>query len=204
MSVHFYRYDSEEAAGPAPSLPTSVVLRCWRPDSDGYPPRGRRSISNMFWWALTRIGGFARGGFTELRVERQGKLLHRLIVTPAWYRFPFMTNGDLQIGDVWTLPDGRRQQLARAAIIEAHHRFGRAGRRFWYVTDATNVASGALARSCGYRLVATGRRTRRLGLRIFGQYVVAHSVQRAETDTQTTAPDCDEESGAGRTLKVNH
>jgi RimJ/RimL family protein N-acetyltransferase len=157
----------------------------------------------MFWWALTRIGGFAHDGFTELRIEREGQLL-RLIVTPPWFRVPFMAKDDLQIGDVWTSPDARRQQLARAAIIEAHHRFGRAGRRFWYVTDATNVASGALARSCGYRLVAAGHRTRRLGLRMFGQYVIAHFIQRAETDTQATAPDCDEESGAGRTLRVNH
>jgi RimJ/RimL family protein N-acetyltransferase len=204
MSVHFYRYDLQEPAGPGPSFPPNVELCCWRPDSDGYPPAGRRSISNHFWWALGKVGGFGQAGFTELRVEREGRLLHRLIVTPVWYRFPFMTKDDLQIGDVWTSPEARRQQLARAAIIEAHHRFGRAGGRFWYVTDATNVASGALARSCGYRLVATGRRTRRFGLRLLGQFVITRWVQRAETDTQATAPDCAEESGAGRTLRVNH
>jgi RimJ/RimL family protein N-acetyltransferase len=204
VSVHFYRYDPQAPAGPASALPPKLELRSWRPDTDGHPPRRRRSISNFFWWALAKLGGFSRKGFTELRIEEEGRLLHRLIVTPAWYRFPFMAADDLQIGDIWTSPDARRRQLAHAAIIEAHHRFGIPGARFWYVTDATNVASGALARSCGYRLVGTGHRTRRLGLRLLGQYVIAQRVQRGETETQATAPDCAEESGAGRTDKVNH
>ena len=69
---------------------------------------------------------------------------------------------------------------------------------------ADPTLTNPLARSCGYCLVATGRRTRRLGLRLLGQFVITHRVQRAETDTEATAPDFAEESGAGRTLRVNH
>ena len=83
------------------------------PSRDGLPGRGSRRPVNYLWWALARTGGFSRPDFAELRIERAGRVMQRLIVTPRWYRFPFMGPADLQIGDVWTAPDARRQQLAR-------------------------------------------------------------------------------------------
>jgi RimJ/RimL family protein N-acetyltransferase len=153
-----------------------MQLRCWEPSIDGYPPRGSRRLSNNLWWLLSKTGAFARSGFAEICVEQDGRLLHRLIVTPAWFRFPFMSSRDLQIGDVWTAPDARRQGLGQAAIGEAHRRLSDDGACFWYVTDGDNGASGALARSCGYRLVAIGSRTRRFGTALLGQYVIEQFV----------------------------
>jgi RimJ/RimL family protein N-acetyltransferase len=149
-----------------------LEFRCWAPASDGYPPRGSRNLANHFWWALTKSGSFAGPDFTEISIREGSRVLHRLIVTPGWYRFPFMARQDLQIGALWTSPEARRKRLARAAIGEAHRRFGDIETRFWYVADAGNHASEALARSCGYELVATGRRTRRFGTLQLGQYVI--------------------------------
>ena len=204
MKVHFYRYDFEGPRLVAPPLSPTAKFRCWRPKTDGPPPRGSRTIANYFWWILEMIRGFASPGFAELRIEDHGSVIHRLIVTPGWYRFPFMDKDDLQIGNVWTSPAARRRQLARAAIAEAHRRFARGGARFWYLAEADNAISAALARSCGYRFVAVGRRTRRFGVALLGRFVVERFVHRADTDTKAIAPDCGEESGAGRTLKVNH
>lgn len=168
MTVHFYRYDPAQPERSAPPLPPRLRVRSWQPGGGG---RLRPPLSNLFWWALARAGSFKRTGFTEICIDEGRKRLHRLIVTPRWYRFPFMGAGDLQIGEVWTAPGGRRRQLARIAMAEAR-RFAGEGTALWYVTDADNVASAALARSCGYRLVATGRRTRRLGIALLGQYVI--------------------------------
>ena len=176
MSVHFYRYDPRPADAHPVKLHGNLHIRCWQPDADGFPPPRSRRVSNLFWWLLSRTGAFARGGFTEICIKQDGRLVHRLIVTPAWFRFPFMSARDLQIGDVWTAPDARRQQLARAAIGEAHRRFADDGTCFWYVTDAANAASAALAKSCGYRLVATGRRTRPIGTSLLGRYIVEQLV----------------------------
>ena len=204
MNVHFYRFDFEDQAEIAPSNLAAVQFSCWRPATDGPPPRGSRNIANYFWWLLETSGGFASHDFTELRIEEGGSTIHRLIVSPRWYRFPFMAEGDLQIGDVWTLPSARRRQLARAAISEAHHRFARDGARFWIVASADNAISGALARSCGYRLAAVGRRTRRFGVALFGQFVLDRFVHCRDTDTKAIAPDCGDESAAGRSLSVSH
>lgn len=170
MMVHFYRLDPEYEA--TTSSDDVGPVRCWQPERDGLPGRGSRRLLNYLWWALAKAGGFSRHGFAELRIERGGRVLHRLIVTPRWHRFPFMGSNDLQIGDVWTAPEARRQQLARIAIAEAHRRFASKGATMWYVADAGNQASAALACSCGYRHVATGRRTRRLGTAMLGQYVI--------------------------------
>lgn len=97
-------------------------------------------------------------------------MLHRLVVTPRWYRFPFMEIDDLQIGAVWTRPEARGQGLARAAIAEAHRLFGEGPRRFWYVVDAGNSASISLIESCGYRLVGTGLRMRPFGVALLGRF----------------------------------
>lgn len=201
MIVHFYCCDPA-AAEIAAAI--SADFRCWRPDTDGAPPRGSRTPTNYFWWILSRAGAFARPGFAEVCIEQEGKIIHRLIVTPGWFRFPFMARGDLQIGNVWTAPVARRRGLARVAIAEAHQRFGRSASRFWYVIDADNAASAAVARSCGYRLVAVGRRTRPLGLALLGRFVIDRFFQRGETATHEIAPTCSDESTAGRSLSVSH
>jgi RimJ/RimL family protein N-acetyltransferase len=172
VPVNFFRHIANGAADSLPTLPPGLQMRCWAPAVDGPPPPGSRTFANHFWWALGNAGRFARPDFAEISVRRDSHLIHRLIVTPAWYRFPFMAPEDLQIGTIWTSPEARRKQLARAAIGEAHRRFGTSGTCFWYVADAGNHASEALARSCGYELVATGRRTRRCGTALLGQYVI--------------------------------
>jgi RimJ/RimL family protein N-acetyltransferase len=115
------------------------------------------------------LGLFAEPGFVELTLWRDGRRLHRLIVTPRWFRFPFMGSGDLQLGDLWTDPAARGQGLARAAITEAL-RLARHADRVWYLVDARNDASARLAESVGFQLYGAGRRTRPLGLHLAGRF----------------------------------
>lgn len=201
--MHFYRR-APGAPSPQSELVPGLDIGWWRPDVDGLPKRGSRSVANLLWWALAVSRIFSRGGFCELTIRSQGKLLHRLLVTPRWYRFPFMGARDLQIGSVWTAPDARQQGLARMAIAEAHRRFAGEPVAFWYVTDAANRTSAAVAEACGYELVAIGRRSRRLGSRLLGQFVIERLVHAPEIETKAIAPDCSEASAAGRILSVSH
>lgn len=142
----------------------------WRPAADGLPPRGVNRVENLAWWVLDHAGLFARRQFAEVTLWRKGRRVHRLIVTPRWTRFPFMAPGDLQIGGLWTDPDSRGKGLARAAVAEAHRRLCAGDARLWYIVDPSNEPSVRLAEACGYRLVGVGRRTRPLGIRLFGQF----------------------------------
>lgn len=169
MTILFYRRSG--GAADAPPLPASCALRLWSPGDQGPPPRGSRRPINWVWWAFERLTLFSRPGFCEVTIWRDGRRLHRLILTPRWLRFPFMGDDDLQIGDVWTAPDARGQGLARAALAAVQAMTGE-DERLWYLADARNLASIALAEAAGYRLVGEGRRTRPLGLAALGRFTL--------------------------------
>ena len=170
MSVLFYRRAADAPPAEAAGLPPGLVLRSWRPAVDG-PPRRRDGLwQDLAWFAFQRAGLFASGDFEELSIWRGERMLHRMVVTPRWLRFPFMADGDLQLGGLWTDPEVRRIGLASLSIAEAHRRHAAPGRRFWYVVEEANLASVALAKTCGYHLIGTGRRTRPLGLAALGQF----------------------------------
>jgi len=177
MTMLFYRHEDGGIGGVSRN---DVVVRWWRPASDGFP--WGSAHRNGAWWALARLGLFARDGFAALSLWRSDTLVHRLIVTPRWYRFPFMDTGDLQIGDLWTHPEARRQGLARHAIGEVHRMLAAPGTRFWYVVDSGNRASVRLIETCGYRLVGTGRRTAPFGLRALGRFVVEQTSALSNLD----------------------
>ena len=83
LTVHFYCGANASGLFSTEALPPNLHLRCWSPDRDGFPPRRSRTIANLMWWAFARLCVFARAGFTEISIEANGELLHRLIVTPA-------------------------------------------------------------------------------------------------------------------------
>ncbi|MGZ3276675.1 MAG: GNAT family N-acetyltransferase [Caulobacteraceae bacterium] len=169
MIVRFYRR-AGDAPCEAPDWAPVCDLDSWRPAVDGPPPPGPHAAENRVWYGFDRAGLFASHAFEELSVRVAGRLLHRLIVTPRWFRFPFMAEDDLQIGALWTAPEARRCGLAMCAIAEAHRRHASPGRCFWYVVDDENAASISLAEACGYRLMGKGRRTRPLGVSGLGQF----------------------------------
>ena len=148
----------------APSLPQGASLRVWTPSQR---PKSAQSFAV---WLQNRLGLFADDRFAELSLWHGDEVVHRLIVTPRWHRFPFMERGDLQLGGLWTHSAHRRRGFALAAMNEAHRRFGGPGQRFWYVAEANNLSSGALARAAGYTQVGTGRRTSPAGIRLLGQF----------------------------------
>jgi hypothetical protein len=170
VTVRFYRHAGEAVACAPANWPEGCGFKSWRPADDGLPPFGPHAAENLVWFAFDRLGLFASHAFEELSVWRAGRMAHRLIVTPRWFRFPFMAEADLQIGALWTEPQVRRLGFAKAAIAEAHRRYAAPGRCFWYVVDDENAASIGLAEACGYRMVGSGRRTRPLGVAGLGRF----------------------------------
>ena len=172
MTTLFYRLDDDRLFHGAPAIPDDVQIRLWRPCTDGLPRMGPWLLTNMAWWAFTKAGLFSSPDFTEVTLWRGGRLVHRLIVTPRWRRFPFMGRDDLQVGDLWTHPNARGQGMARAALGLVHGLFAGQDRRFWYIVQAENEPSLRLIEGCGYTLVGQGRRTAPLGIRFAGSFLL--------------------------------
>ena len=172
--IHFYRLAPQGAVLPAATPPPGLSIRTWRPE-EGASPGTPFWRENMMWWGIQTAGLFSRRGFVEIAIWDGNALLHRLVVTPRWYRFPFMARDDLQIGALWTAPTARGRGLARLGVREAIQQMGERG-TVWYVTDASNRASTALADACGFRLAALGERSRPLGVHAFGRFRITAAI----------------------------
>lgn len=169
--VRFYRALASEFVLPPPSL-GDLTLSVWRPRRDG-PPRGLFAGKvNTVWYVMDRLGLFARDGLSVYAVHDGPRLLHRLLVTPRWHRFPFMGENDLQLGMLWTDPAMRGRGLARQAIAAVHADLPADVRALWYLVEADNTASIRLIEGLGYRLAGCGERTSPAGLSAIGQFVM--------------------------------
>jgi predicted GNAT family acetyltransferase len=84
-----------------------------------------------------------------------------------------MAREDVQIGDVWTDHAHRNRGLASFALQELVRGTVGRGRRVWYVVAASNAPSIRTVEKIGFTLVGTGARTKRLGLALLGQFVLA-------------------------------
>ncbi|HEX4695439.1 GNAT family N-acetyltransferase [Sphingomonas sp.] len=168
----FFELKPGDPPPPVLALPPGMVMRIWQPASRGLPPSGSRTFDNYIWWLFTRLRVFATNEFTELTVWQDGRKVHRLVVSPRWHRSPFMGSDDLEVGNMWTLPEARGQKLAHTIIGEAHRLFSDRERRWWWLTEVDNAPSVAIAARCRYRPIGAGCKTRPLGIGIWGQYIL--------------------------------
>jgi RimJ/RimL family protein N-acetyltransferase len=125
----------------------------------------------MVYRAFHRFGVFANDDYSAVCVEEDvGRPLHVSCVFPRFFRFPFMSADDLQIGATFTAVGARGRGLAQRALIEAVRRLAKPGRTFWYLTEVTNEASCRVAEHAGFEVVGHGARMPRLGVGALGAY----------------------------------
>jgi RimJ/RimL family protein N-acetyltransferase len=179
--LFFYRYTClPDRAAPSPVGPW--VAEIWHPTGAQIAPHcGLSSLRRITWIGFHHLRIFRNRNHAVVLIRRaDGTCVHRTLIFPPYFRFPFMASDDLQFGDIWTHPDERGQGLADTGLSLAIHHAWRPGRQLWYLAEETNQASCRLAIKSGFHLAGCGRRTRRLGLKIFGQFVVttpSHAIQ---------------------------
>lgn len=152
------------------ALPDHLRLSRWRPGTDGWPTGLFATNANRLWTVLGKAGAFPRDDLTVYAIHNGDRLVHRMLVTPRWYRFPFMGANDLQLGDLWTAPDQRGAGLAGFAARAVHADFADVCDAFWYLVPENNLSSIRLVERLNYEYVGRGIRTRRLGLSLLGQF----------------------------------
>jgi RimJ/RimL family protein N-acetyltransferase len=135
-------------------------------------PPGPKALAFIVWWLFHAFRVFSNRDYSALIVLRNGYPVHRSCVFPRYFRYPFMSATDLQIGDTWTCPSERGKGLATFALkaIAECHRVP--GRELWYLVDEQNQPSIRVAENAGFSASGFGCRTRLFGVRILGQYVL--------------------------------
>lgn len=172
-SYLFYR-----SAGFAPTillgLPPGYEMVVWRPSAcQPWPANASTRIKSRFLFRtlLHLLGFFADGECGALCVHYVDRLIHYSAFTSRYWRFPFLADGDLQIGDTWTDPAHRGRGIALFAVLQILATKRRPGRECWYVVGSSNAPSIRVAERAGFRLIATGILSRSIGLKLFGSYV---------------------------------
>ncbi len=150
------------ACGYAASVWTPSVLRPW-------PARCplRRKLGFLFRAALS-IAGLECGAIC---IYWERRIIHYSAFSSRYWRFPFMSGEDLQIGGTWTDPEHRGKGLAQFAIRQILKLKRKPGRNFWYCVEEHNSPSVQVARRTGFEIVAQGVWRKPLGLKLFGSYV---------------------------------
>jgi RimJ/RimL family protein N-acetyltransferase len=161
---------SVPASRPDRALPQGAVCEMWRPGVFSVKPQGMPVFPFGVWWLFHILHVFSNRDYGLFVIRRGSKIVHRSVITPGYLRFPFMTRDDIQVGDTWTDPEVRGTGLATIALENILTAARDGNRTCWYVVEADNAASIRVVEKAGFTLAGHGIRTRRLGLRVLGQF----------------------------------
>jgi RimJ/RimL family protein N-acetyltransferase len=135
-------------------------------------PDGVRLNPFAVWWAFHYARIFSNREYGVFSIFRDNMMIHRSCIFPGYFRFPFMSKDDLQIGDTWTSPNYRKQGLATFALSKICEIFAKPKRTFWYVVEEGQYPSIRVVEKTGFKKIGEGRRTKRFGLSILGSFVM--------------------------------
>ena len=51
------------------------------------------------WWLFHILHVFWNRDYALFVIRQNGKIVHRSVITPGYFRFPFMGKHDVQVGD---------------------------------------------------------------------------------------------------------
>jgi RimJ/RimL family protein N-acetyltransferase len=172
--IRFYVLREWSRTKPVEAGP-DLTLTLWRPHPSSLRPPGCRGPVWIIWRLFHSLGVFANNGYAVGLVHEGGILVHRALVTPGYFRFPFMAAGDLQIGDTWTAPTHRGRGIATWALGTIATAVITSEKAIWYVADEANARSCRVAERAGFRLAGRGERAKRFGSGLLGQYRISES-----------------------------
>jgi GNAT superfamily N-acetyltransferase len=151
-------------------LPGGYVWKIWHPGIAKILPAGVPLLPFGVWWIFYILAIFRNNGYGIFLIYNGRDLVHRSVIFPKYFRFPFMRQGDLQIGDTWTNFEHRSRGLGSYALQQIIRSEARIGRRFWYLTEEDNKPSIHVATNAGFYRFGRGARFTRLGLLLLGSY----------------------------------
>ncbi len=173
MRHHFYVLHFDQPVLGSDDATRGLRVVFWQPSATELVPPGLGGAVFKVWWVFHQLRVFANRSYALLLIYDGERLVHRSGVYPRYFRFPFMGDRDLQIGDTWTDPEYRGRGLAQAAIVRIARVMAEPGRSLWYLAEIENEASVRVIQRLGFTFVGRGERTSRLGIRALGHFRLA-------------------------------
>ena len=148
-------------------LPESLYFTIWRPSANKWFPPGMSRFF-LLWTMFHWLQIFKNSDYSIVYIHCSDHIVHRSCAVPAYFRWPFMNNHDLQISSTWTHPQWRGKGLAVSALSHITNVLSRPNRKFWYVTRSKNISSIRVCQKAGFYEHSKARRVNRFGLRLLG------------------------------------
>ncbi|MGH9794583.1 MAG: GNAT family N-acetyltransferase [Candidatus Acidiferrales bacterium] len=168
--MNFLFYVAHSGQAQDTSLEPDCRLEIWKPTYRKPVPPGQPWLPFLIYWLFHKARIFANQDYSVVLVWKGNRPVHRTLVLPRYFRFPFMGPEDLQVAMTWTDPRFRGRGLALAAARIAIATAGPSARKLWYLTSASNQPSIRVAEKAGFRLYGTGSRRTRFGFNFLGTY----------------------------------
>ena len=151
----------------------TYVTYMWRPGLTNIFPPGLLEIKYLVWWLLHYLMIFSNRAYCVLLIlDKDKTLIHRSSVFPRYFRFPFMKNNDLQIGDTFTDEKYRGKGIAAYAIQKIVELCKVDNRKFWYIVEENNKSSIRVIEKVGFNKIGCGERRKKFGLQLFGSFEI--------------------------------
>jgi RimJ/RimL family protein N-acetyltransferase len=146
-----------------------MEFRAWAPTVDSPFAPGLGAYGKVL-AAYHFLRVFRSREYGGIYIVRAGRIVHRSLVIPKYYRYPFMGSDDLQVGLTWTDPDFRGMRLATAALRKLVAAHFAPNRHIWYIVYADNKPSIAVSTRAGFREVGRIRQVAPLGFAPLSRY----------------------------------
>ena len=153
--------------------PKSLKLEFWKPSLFRMIPDGLSIYPFGVWWLfhLFRVFRNSEYGIVILR-GTEGTPVHRSCIFPRYFRFPFMTTTDVQVGDTYTDEAYRGQGIASYVLSYIRDHYAATSRNIWYVVEEENAPSIKVAERVGFTLIGRGTRQQSRFGSLFGHYLI--------------------------------
>jgi RimJ/RimL family protein N-acetyltransferase len=168
---------------PVRDLPEGYVREIWHPSLLRFKARGTPPLPFVMWWVFHMLHIFSNRNYSLLLIRHNGIVVHRSVITPKYFRFPFMAASDIQVGGTWTDPKERGKGLATNALQCITMATFLSQRTCWYVVEAHNSASIRVAEKAGFTLSGSGVRTLPFRQSALGQYMRTECVAKNMTES---------------------
>jgi len=168
----FYVLRSQDIKHVDVTLSGHYSFEFWKPTIPTIVPKSLFKAPFFVWSVLHYLKLFSTPNYSIFMVYLGKKMVHYSVVLPKYFRTPFITKNDLQIGPVWTHNEHRRNGIASYVIQKILQSYKKRGRKFWYIVREENIASRRLAEKAGFILYGKGVRKKKFGIRAIGTFVI--------------------------------
>lgn len=151
---------------------SSYSISFWKPSLNKIFPSGLSERRFVFWWLMHQSRFFPNRDYSVFLIHQDNKLIHRSCIFPRYFRYPFMKDNDLQIGDTFTDQRYRGKGIATYAILRIVEYLKMNNRKFWYIVEEANKSSIRVIEKAGFKKRGSGIRTCRFGLRLLGSFIL--------------------------------